>query len=213
MRQYESLSVFAENRLPQRSYYIPYESLAKALTGDRYSSSYYKVLNGNWDFAFYERDFDLPEDLGAISFDATIPVPSCWQNHGYEKPYYTNQHYPYPVDPPYVPDENPCGIYRTLFTLDENWQNRDTHIVSEGVCSCLYLYVNGRYVGFSQGSHLQAEFDLTPYVHSGENTIIVKVLKWCVGSYLEDQDFFRYNGILRDVYLLSREKTDCTILK
>ena len=206
MRRYESLSVFSENRLPQRSYYIPYESLEKALTGDRFTSSYYKLLNGNWDFVFFQRDYDLPKDLGTIDFDSTIPVPSCWQNHGYEKPYYTNQHYPYPVDPPYVPDENPCGIYRTRVTLGETWAIRDTHIVFEGVCSCLYLYVNGQYVGFSQGSHLQAEFDLTPYVHSGENTIMAKVLKWCVGSYLEDQDFFRYNGIFRDVYLLSREK-------
>lgn len=206
MRQYESLSVLAENRLPQRSYYIPYESLEKALAGDRHSSGYYKLLNGNWDFAFFQRDYDLPKDLEMIAFDAAIPVPSCWQNHGFEKPYYTNQQYPYPVDPPYVPDENPCGIYRTRVTLDENWASRDTHIVFEGVCSCLFLYVNGQYVGFSQGSHLQAEFDLTPYVHTGENTIMAKVLKWCVGSYLEDQDFFRYNGIFRDVYLLSREK-------
>ena len=137
MRQYESLTVFAENRLPQRSYYIPYESVEKALAGNRFESCYFRLLNGNWDFAFYERDYDLPEDLGASDFAAQIPVPSCWQNHGYEKPVYTNQHYPYPVDPPYVPDENPCGIYRTKFSLDEAWTSRDTHIVFEGVCSCL----------------------------------------------------------------------------
>lgn len=206
MRHYESLTVFSENRLPQRSYYIPYESLDKALAGDRHQSAYYRLLNGNWDFAFYEKDFDLPEDLEQITYSATIPVPSCWQIHGYETPGYTNANYPHPVDPPYVPDENPCGIYRTRFTLDESWSARDTHIVFEGVCSCLYLYVNGQYVGFSQGSHLQAEFDLTPYIHAGENILTAKVLKWCVGSYLEDQDFFRHNGIFRDVYLLSREK-------
>ncbi len=206
MRHYENPKVFCENRLSQRAYYIPYESLEKALLGNRRDSAYYRLLNGDWDFTFYERDFDLPEDLSQVPFSKTIPVPSCWQNHGYEKPGYTNIHYPYPVDPPYVPDENPCGIYRTRFALDESWSGRDTHIVFEGVCSCVYLYVNGQYVGFSQGSHLQAEFDLTPYVHSGENTLLCKVLKWCVGSYMEDQDFFRYNGIFRDVYLLSREK-------
>lgn len=205
MRHYENPKIFCENRLPQRAYYIPYESLEKALAGDRHQSAYYRLLGGNWDFAFYERDFDLPEDISQVCFDATIPVPSCWQNHGYEKPGYTNIHYPYPVDPPYVPDENPCGIYRTRFTLEDSWISRSTHIVFEGVCSCVYLYVNGQYVGFSQGSHLQAEFDLTPYVHAGENTLVAKVLKWCVGSYIEDQDFFRYNGIFRDVYLLSRE--------
>ncbi|MBQ3147603.1 MAG: glycoside hydrolase family 2 [Oscillospiraceae bacterium] len=206
MRHYENLSLFYENRLPQRSYYIPYESLQKALGGNRFESTYFRLLNGNWDFAFYSRDFDLPEDIRDVPFTDRIPVPSCWQNHGYEQPCYTNIHYPYPVDPPYVPDENPCGIYRTVFSLDEHWSARQTRIVFEGVCSCLYLYVNGEYVGFSQGSHLQAEFDLTAFVHPGENTLVVKVLKWCVGSYLEDQDFFRYNGIFRDVYLLSREE-------
>lgn len=206
MRPYESLSVFSENRMPQRAYYIPYESLPKALNGDRRQSGYYQLLNGSWEFAFYDRDFDLPENLEEIVFKNTIPVPSCWQNHGYEKPGYTNINYPYPVDPPYVPDENPCGIYRTAFILDEKWTERNTRIVFEGVCSCLYLYVNGQYVGFSQGSHLQAEFDISAYVTCGENTLTAKVLKWCVGSYMEDQDFFRYNGIFRDVYLLSREK-------
>ena len=206
MRHYENPGIFSENRMPQRAYYIPYESLEKALAGDRHTSAYYTLLNGDWDFAFYERDFDLPEDVKDIPFTATIPVPSCWQLQGYEKPIYCNIQYPHPVDPPYVPDENPCGIYRKRFTLDKNWANRDTHIVFEGVASCLYLYVNGQYVGFSQGSHLQSEFDLTPFVCQGENEIIVKVLKWCVGSYLEDQDCFRHNGIFRDVYLLSREK-------
>ena len=221
MRHYENPCLLGENRLPQRAYYIPYESFEKAMQGDRHSSAYYRLLNGNWDFVFYERDFDLPEDLAQIPFAASIPVPSCWQNHGYEKPCYTNIHYPYPVDPPYVPDENPCGVYRTGFMLDAHWLKRDTHIVFEGVCSCIYLYVNDRYVGFSQGSHLQAEFDITPYVQLGENTLVAKVMKWCAGSYLEDQDFFRYNGIFRDVYLLSREKNglhdievkaDCTTI-
>lgn len=206
MRHYERLDCISENRIPQRAYYIPYESLEKALRGNREDSAYYRLLNGDWDFAYFQRDFDMPEDLAAVDFPHTIPVPGCWQLYGFDKPMYTNIQYPYPVDPPYVPDENPCGVYRTVFTLPENWENRDTHIVFEGVCSCLYLYVNGQYVGFTQGSHLQAEFDLTGFVHAGENTLTAKVLKWCVGSYIEDQDFFRYNGIFRDVYLLSREK-------
>ncbi len=125
--------------------------------------------------------------------------------HGYDKPWYTNLNYTMPVDPPYVPDDNPCGVYRTAFTLDAAWTARHTRVVFEGVCSCLVVYVNGQYVGMSQGSRLQAEFDLTPYVREGENTLIAKVLKWCAGSYLEDQDCFRLNGIFRDVYLLSRE--------
>ena len=205
MRIYERLDKLSENRLPQRAYYIPYESEEKALRGDRHQSAYYMLLNGTWDFKFYERDFDLPEDLTTIEGWDRLPVPSCWQMHGYEKPQYTNLNYPHPVDPPYVPDENPCGIYRTTFTLDGAWAARSTRIVFEGVASCVFLYVNGQYVGFSQGSHNQAEFDLTPYVHEGENLLIAKVLRWCAGSYLECQDFFRLAGIFRDVYLLSRE--------
>ncbi len=205
MRAYERLDRISENRLPQRAYYIPYDSLEKALAGDKNQSAYYRLLNGNWDFCYFERDADVPAEPDRIEKWDSLPVPSCWQMHGYDIPYYTNVNYPYPVDPPYVPDENPCGVYRTVFSLEKPWLMRHTHIVFEGVCSCLYLYINGQYVGMTQGSHLQAEFDLTPYVRAGENVLTAKVLKWCAGSYLEDQDFFRLNGIFRDVYLLSRE--------
>ncbi len=202
MRFYEDPAFLSENREATRAYYIPYDSLEKALAGDRTASRYYRLLNGEWDFKFFARDIDLTDDIAAWD---TIPVPSCWQMHGYEKPYYTNVNYPYPVDPPYVPDENPAGVYRTVFTLDEQWTARETFVVFEGVCSCLSLYVNGQYVGYSQGSHLPAEFDLSAFVKTGENELRAVVRKWCSGSYLEDQDFFRMNGIFRDVYLLSRE--------
>lgn len=184
MRSYEKLEIISENRLKQRSYYIP--------TG-------YILLNGDWKFKFYSRDIDEEEVI--IDWD-TIDVPSCWQARGYEKPYYTNSQYPYPVDPPYVPDENPLGIYEREFEIEDI--KRKHYIVFEGVSSCVFLYINGEYVGYSQGSHLQAEFDISDFVKRGTNVIRAKVLKWCSGSYLEDQDFFRYNGIFRDVYLLSR---------
>lgn len=206
MREYERTDRISDNRLPQKAYAIPYESLEKALAFDRHQSAYYRLLNGIWDFAYFPRELDVPENPADTVFNDTQPVPSCWQMHGYEFPYYMNLNYPHPVDPPYVPDENPCGVYRTRFTLDGSWAARHTHIVFEGAASCLYLYVNGHYVGFTEGSHLQAEFDLTPYVQEGENELVAKVLKWCAGSYLEDQDFFRLNGIFRDVYLLSREE-------
>ncbi len=202
MRFYEDPTFLSENREPPRAHYIPYDSLEKALAGERAASAYYRLLNGEWDFAFFWRDMDLPCEITAWE---TIPVPSCWQLHGYEKPYYTNVNYPYPVDPPYVPDENPVGVYRTAFVLDEAWAARETFVVFEGVCSNVSLYVNGQYVGYSQGSHLPAEFDLTAFVKQGENELVAVVRKWCSGSYLEDQDFFRMNGIFRDVYLLSRE--------
>lgn len=203
MRMYEDFNKTSDRREPQRAYYIPYDSLEKALAGKKEASAYYKLLNGRWRFAYFARDIDVPEQI--TTWD-TIPVPSCWQALGYEPPIYTNVNYPHPIDAPYVPDDNPCGVYSRSFTLDKSFSGRKTYIVFEGVSSCMFLYVNGSYAGYSQGSHMQAEFDITEFVTDGENELTVKVLKWCVGSYLEDQDFFRYSGIFRDVYLLSREE-------
>lgn len=185
MRRYEDLNHIQENRLPQRAYYIPENEGA------------YTLLNGMWDFEFYARDYDpKPSQKGQID------VPSCWQCRGYEKPYYTNVIYPYPVDPPYVPDDNPVGVYTRRFEIKD--KNKRHYMVFEGVCSCVELYINNKYVGYSQGSRLQAEFDITDFVKQGKNKVCALVYKWCSGSYLEDQDCFRYNGIFRDVYLLSR---------
>ncbi|MGH4050091.1 MAG: glycoside hydrolase family 2 TIM barrel-domain containing protein [Clostridium sp.] len=203
MRIYEDLNSIQENREVQRSYYIPYDTLEKALEGNKAESKYYKLLNGVWDFAYFKRDINVPE---VITKWDKIPVPSNWQMHGYEAPYYTNVNYPHPVDPPFVPDDNPCGIYSMNFNIDKQWSEKDAYIVFEGVNSCLYLYVNDKFVGSSQGSHLQSEFNISEYVIEGNNKLTVKVLKWCSGSYLEDQDFFRLSGIFRDVYLLSRAK-------
>ena len=187
MRIYEHTEKTSENRLPQRPFYIP-EGRAE-----------YRLLNGDWRFAFFARDTEVPEEIDHWD---TIPVPSCWQLQGYENPNYSNVNYPYPCDPPYVPDENPCGVYEREFTLEQVWGR--VYFVLEGVSSCAFVYVNGSYVGFTQGSHLQAEYEITDFVKAGVNTLRVKVLKWCCGSYLEDQDFFRFNGIFRDCYLLQR---------
>ncbi len=187
MKKYENLNCISENRESQRAYYIPKNGCTK--------------LNGLWDFKFYECDF---EEAYVEKEWHKIDVPSCWQLRGYENPNYANVAYPHPYDPPYVPDNNPMGIYRRAFEIQNI--DRDTYIVFEGVSSCLELFINDKYVGYSQGSHLQAEFDITNYVKKGANTVTAKVRKWCSGSYLEDQDFFRLNGIFRDVYLLSRPK-------
>jgi len=198
MRIYENPLATSENRLPPRSYYIP-----------QGISEHYD-LNGTWQFAYFSRDIDVPETI--TNWD-TIPVPSCWQLHGYEAPNYTNINYPYPVDMPYVPDDNPCGVYQREFVLPKKWGR--VYYIFEGVSSCAFLYINGKYVGFTQGSHLQAEFDVTDFVHEGTNTVRVQVLKWCCGSYLEDQDFLRFNGIFRDTYILQRPEghlTDVQIL-
>lgn len=185
MRNYENPEFLQERRLPQRSYYIP----------ENYGA--YMSLNGEWNFSFFLRDFDdTPQKSGVID------VPSCWQCRGYEKPYYTNVTYPFPVNPPYVPNENPMGVYERSFTVDD--LSKRYYVVFEGVSSCIELYINGKYAGYSEGSRLQAEFDITDFVQKGENKIKAKVRKWCSGSYLEDQDCFRYNGIFRDVYILQR---------
>ena len=187
MKVYENIFKTSENRLAPRSYYIP-----KGV-------SEYKLLNGEWDFAYFARDIDVPERIEKWD---KITVPSCWQLKGYENPNYTNINYPYPCDPPFVPDDNPCGVYSRDFEIDNKWGK--VYFVFEGVSSCAFLYINDKYVGFTQGSHLSAEFDITDFVNKGKNNVVVKVLKWCVGSYLEDQDAFRYNGIFRDVYILQR---------
>lgn len=193
MRIYENPEKTSENRLAPRSAYIPG------------GCSEYQLLSGTWRFAYYARDIDVPEKIE--NWDR-ISVPACWQLHGYGNPNYTNQNFPFPVDMPYVPDDNPCGVYEREFTLESKWGR--VYFMLEGVASCAFLYVNGSYVGFTQGSHLQAEFDITDYVNQGNNTIRVKVLKWCCGSYLEDQDMFRFNGIFRDCYLLQRPEGHIT---
>lgn len=210
MREYEGFDKSGENREAQRSYYIPYATLEQALSGMRSESPYYTLLNGDWSFKYFERDTDVPDIIDEWD---SIPVPSCWQTYGYGQIIYTNINYPFPVDPPYVPDENPCGVYQRTFNMDEIWLNRKTYIVFEGVSSCMFLYINGERVGFTQGSHLQAEFDITSYVKKGENVLTCRVLTWCTGSYLEDQDAFRFSGIFRDVYLLSREQNHIRDIK
>lgn len=187
MRKYEDLEKISENREPQRSYYIP--------------EGEYMSLNGEWNFKFYECDFE--EEYVSKEWDK-LPVPSCWELFGYEKPNYANVAYPHPVKPPYVPTKNPMGVYERTFEIVD--ADREIYIVFEGVSSCLELFINGEYVGYSQGSHLQAEFNITDFVKKGINTVCTKVRKWCLGSYLEDQDFFRFHGIFRDTYILSRPK-------
>ena len=185
MREYERLDCFSRGRLPQRSYYIPG------------GISEYLSLNGKWNF-FYSKD---EADIKTEKRD-TVNVPHCWQTDGYDQKIYTNYNYPFPVDPPYVPDINPCAVYERKFTVKNDLPKH--YLVLEGVSSCAYVSINGKEVGFTQGSHLQAEFDISGFVKKGDNTVRIKVLKWCVGSYLEDQDFFRFNGIFRDVYVISR---------
>ena len=195
------------------AYFIPYQNEEAAKTGNRARSNRFYSLCGDWSFRFFKSTRELGDFLTA-EFDAephdTLAVPMSWQfalDRGYDKPQYTNMRYPFPVDPPHVPDENPCGLYTRTFEMTEDAiQNRTVRLVFEGVDSCFYVYINGQFVGYSQVSHMTSEFTVNSYLKEGVNQIKVLVFKWCDGSYLEDQDKIRSSGIFREVYLLLRDK-------
>lgn len=196
---YENPTVQSLNKCENRGYYIPYNNLHNAFLQKRELSENFLLLNGEWDFKYYESVLDL--DLAESPTDV-IPVPSVWQNHGYDKHQYINYRYPFPFDPPYLPAENPCGVYTKKVNID-SVENR-LFLNFEGVDSCYYVYINDQFVGYNQISHSTGEFEITDFINVGENKFTVVVIKWCDGSYLECQDKFRTSGIFRDVYILSR---------
>ena len=187
-----------------RAYYIPFADKEGALRDVRTASSRVQMLSGTWRFRYFESVQLLPEDIfSPAACTDVIPVPSVWQMQGYDHHQYTNVRYPIPFDPPYVPHDNPCGLYQRTFEIEK--QEGMRYLLNfEGVDSCCYVYVNGSMVGYNQVSHSTGEFDVTDFVIDGENDLTVVVLKWCDGTYFEDQDKFRQSGIFRDVYLLTR---------
>ncbi len=207
---WKNLDILHRGRELPRATFIPYTDTASALSGESGASSCFKLMNGQWKFNYAEFTEHAPEQFYEQSYDDSgwnsIKVPSNWQMCGYGKPHYTNVAYPYPVDPPHIPDENPTGSYRKSFNVPDNWDGRAIFIVFEGVDSAFQLWINGQFVGFSQGSHLPSEFDISTYVEAGENLIAVRVYQWSYASYLEDQDMWRLSGIFRDVYLLAVPK-------
>jgi len=194
--------------MDNRAYCIPYPTIEELLSENRLYSKCFQILNGKWDFAYFNSIYDVTDEFYAIDYDHSnfdkIPVPAAWQNHGYDKHQYTNVKYPFPYDPPFVPTENPCGAYVRQFEIDNSCEGMRKYLNFEGVDSCFYIWINGQFVGYSQASHSTSEFDITDFVHVGANTMAVLVLKWCDGSYFEDQDKFRMSGIFRDVYILYR---------
>lgn len=208
MKEYESFERVGVE--PHRSYYIPFAETDKIKNQfgivDRRSSSRFVSLDGVWEIKQHRNveQVVLNEEL-----TEKIPVPACVQMHGYDHIQYINYRYPLPVTLPHITNENPCWHYRRKFTLDKKEGER-YYINFEGVDSAFYLYVNGRYKGYSQISHATSEFDITDFVKDGENTLDVLVLKWCVSTYLECQDKFRFSGIFRSVYLLKRPEKHIT---
>ncbi len=210
-KYYEDPKTLHLGTMPYRAYYIPFESEKSAneiLETAREDSKKITMLSGDWKFRYYKNRFDVEEKFYEPGYEAenfdTIPVPGCWQILGYDQNQYTNVNYPFPYDAPYVPEENPCGAYKKKFYMEDDKVNKKNFLNFEGVDSCFYVWVNGKFAGYSQVSHSTSEFDITGFLKSGENTLAVLVLKWCDGSYLEDQDKFRFSGIFRDVYIVTR---------
>ncbi len=218
---WENETVIGINKEKPRTTFVPFKERSNALTHNRESSAYVKSLDGNWNFSWAQDPQSRITDFYKVDFDSsnwnTIPVPSNWQLQGYGTPIYTNNVYPFKRNPPFVTDEppknwpaykhrNPVGSYITEFAVAADWNERETFIHFDGVESAFYIWVNGRKVGYSEGSYTAAEFNITSFLKPGMNKLAVEVYRWSDGSYLEDQDFWRLSGIFRPVYLFSRSR-------
>ncbi|MFC7322534.1 glycoside hydrolase family 2 TIM barrel-domain containing protein [Halobacillus campisalis] len=207
---WENIKILHRNRKKERAHFVPFADENSALTFERKKSFSFKLLNGLWKFQYSESPHLAEEDFYKEEFKAwgwdDLYVPSSWQMHGYGKPSYTNVVYPFPVDPPFVPSENPTGSYVRDFWITTEWLNRQVSLRFEGVDSAFYVWVNGRQVGYSQGSRIPSEFDITSFIKEGKNYLAVQVYQWSDGTYIEDQDMWWLSGIFRDVYLLGVPK-------
>lgn len=206
--EWENPAINAINKEPARATFMGYETESSAKTDDYSKSPWYLSLNGTWKFHWVGQPEKRPADFYKNEYNVSrwddIPVPSDWQLHGYDYPIYLNIAYPHPKNQPYIPhDYNPVGSYKRSFNIPSDWKNKLVFIHFGAVNSAFYLWINGHYVGYSQDSKTPAEFNITKYLQEGENTVAVEVYRWCDGSYLEDQDFFRLSGIERDVYLFA----------
>lgn len=208
---WENPAVFATNKQEPHATLFPFESSSLALDRDETRSRYFQSLSGRWKFNWVQKPADRPVDFYVEDYDDSgwgeIPVPGNWEVNGYGVPIYLNLPYEFEENPPYIHHHyNPVGSYRRAFTIPDDWSGRQIFLHFGAVKSAMYVWVNGQKVGYSQGSKLPAEFDITPYVRTGSNVLAVEVYRWSDGSYLECQDFWRISGIERDVYLWSAPK-------
>jgi beta-galactosidase len=209
---WENPSVFGRNREAPHCTYIPYADEETALENDPKKSPFYKSLNGVWKFNWVRKPSERPdgffkEEYG-VDHWTDINVPGNWELQGFGVPIYTDTDYPFPADPPYIPHEyNPVGSYRRSFTILDSWMDRQVFLHFSGVKSAMYVWVNGKKVGYNQGSKTPAEFNITEFIHTGTNMLAVEVYRWSDGAYLEDQDYWKVSGIERDVYLVSTPQT------
>ncbi|MGF1735762.1 beta-galactosidase subunit alpha [Photobacterium satsumensis] len=208
MNNWENFLHLHENRLAPRAYFFSYNSLASAQTFQRELSSHFMLLSGQWQFQYFNHPLLVPEEFYSRPMTdwGQITVPNMWQMEGHGDLQYTDEGFPFPIDVPFVPTDNPTGAYQRTFTLGANWQDKQTIIKFDGVETYFEVYVNGEYVGFSKGSRLTAEFDVSQYVQQGDNLLSVRVMQWADSTYIEDQDMWWTAGIFRDVYLVGKEQ-------
>ncbi|AIU67716.1 beta-galactosidase subunit alpha [Vibrio coralliilyticus] len=208
MNNWENFLHLHENRMAPRAYFFSYDSVKTAQTFQRELSHHFMLLSGQWNFNFFTNPMLVPEEFYSQKMEqwGQITVPNMWQMEGHGDLQYTDEGFPFPIDVPFVPSDNPTGAYQRTFTLGENWKNKQTIIKFDGVETYFEMYVNGEYVGFSKGSRLTAEFDISNYVQQGENLLSVRVMQWADSTYIEDQDMWWTAGIFRDVYLLGKEQ-------
>lgn len=208
LNDWNDFDILHRNRLNSRAYFISYTDINSALTFDRGKSEKFKLLNGMWKFYYSNTPEESPEGFYENPYNIDdwddIRVPGNWQVQGYGYPHYTDLIYPFPIDPPTVPSENPTGCYRRDFYIPEDWEGLQIVVRFEGVDSGFHLWINGEEVGYSQGSRMPSEFDITPFVKAGKNSISVRVYQWTNGSYIEDQDMWWLSGIFRDVAIIGR---------
>ena len=209
---WEDQSVYNINRVEPTAHFIPYETERYALIGDPNKSKFFMSLNGKWNFHFSKNPSLRPKNFYSSDFDIsdwkTIDVPGHWELQGWSQPIYLDEEYPFPPNPPQIPIEiNEVGSYRKSFQYPAYWRGRDIFIRFSGVRSAFYCWINGRKVGYSQGSKTPAEFNITPYIKNGQNNVSVEVYRYSDGSYLEGQDTWRLSGIERDVFVYSVPKT------
>ncbi|MCX6170653.1 MAG: DUF4981 domain-containing protein [Ignavibacteriales bacterium] len=208
VENWENPQVNGINREPMHSTLMPYESFEKAAAVKRFESKYFFSLNGSWKFNFVNKPDDRPKDFYKLNYDVSswkeISVPSNWQFQGYDIPIYRNSDYPFEMNPPFIQKNfNPVGSYRREFEVPADWKGRQIFLNFDGVESAMNIWMNGEFVGYSEDSRLPAEFNITKYLKDGKNTLAVEVFRWCDGSYLEDQDFWRLSGIFRNVFLMA----------
>ncbi|MHA2716591.1 beta-galactosidase subunit alpha [Vibrio owensii] len=207
MNNWENFLHLHENRMAPRAYFFSYDSVKNAQTFQRELSSRFKLLSGQWTFNYFTNPLLVPEAFYSQKMEdwGRITVPNMWQMEGHGDLQYTDEGFPFPIDVPFVPTDNPTGAYQRTFTLGQQWDNKQTIIKFDGVETYFEVYVNGHYVGFSKGSRLTAEFDISAYVQQGENLLSVRVMQWADSTYIEDQDMWWTAGIFRDVYLVGKE--------